>query len=128
MSSLYTSTLVGSGLLANMNTTTGASLNTSTDSGLDMTGFAQESLNQEGESNDSGVDKNQDLYETEMISSEVEFTAQQSMSQTSVLVSQDVNKSGLLAILEDDTQFESTLQSSQLNPQTITTQVNDRSY
>lgn len=128
MSSLYTSTLVGSGLLANMNTTTGASLNTSADSGLDMTGFAQESLNQEGESNDSGADENQDLYETEMISSEVEFTAQQSMSQTSVLVSQDVNKSGLLAILEDDIQFESTLQSSQLNPQTITTQVNDRSY
>ena len=69
-----------------------------------------------------------DLYETEMISSDIEFIAQQSFSQTSVLVSQDANKSGLLAILQDDITYESSVQSSQLSPQTITPQVEDRSY
>lgn len=133
---------VGTGPSLTANTGFGFGDNASTGlsdgSGLDATGAAQELYNQQQEQEEqeeTGQEFNQgntsdtteDLYENEMISSQVNFSSRSSLSQMSVLVKQDKNMSGVLSILEDDTQIQSTgANTQQFNQQSITPSQNTR--
>ena len=104
-------------------------------SGLDATGGVQDLYDQQQEEEEqertgqqfnqgNTSDTTEDLYENQMISDEVNFS---SLSQMSVLIKQDKNMSGVLSILEDDTQIQSTgADTQQFNQQSITPSQNTR--
>lgn len=128
---------VGSGPSLTVNTAIGLgdSLNTGmpNDSGLDATGNVQDLYDQQQEEQTTETNSyefgSDDIYETEMISSEVVFVTKFSESQMSLIISQDASSNGILSMFEDDLAIvNSTQQNQSLNEQTIKPSVNSRNY
>lgn len=98
MSSLYTPIITD-------NSSRGSSVNTSQASSAPL---------EDPNSDDS-------LYETNLPPSEVSLVNKGGQSQTSIVLKQDVNKGGLLSMLEKDVSYDSSGEASyQINPQSIT--------
>lgn len=67
------------------------------------------------------TNSNESLYDTNLPTSEVSLSNKSGHSQTSIVLKQDINKSGLLSLLEKDVSYESSGEMSyQIKPQSIT--------
>ena len=125
---------IGSSLIANTGFGIGDSLTTGLGNGIELNPLIENSVGLSRSSqffgsttSNSKSDENDDLYETEMINVEVNFSPQFSQAQTSVLIKQDRDRSGVLSILENDITLQSEDQPTQQNnEQTITPSTNQR--
>ena len=131
-----TSTTICCGLVAfefTIGTSDLAATTYQSNSGLNATSNAQAVLDQQSQEKPSETNSSEvggdDVYETDMISSDVTFVTKFSESQMSLIISQDASSNGILSMLEDDLVIpNSTQQNQSLNEQTIRVSVDSRNY